>query len=285
MLLGRNIPVASLFGAGLTLVRSLPRLALVKRPLSVLWNYIRKTSPEYVELRSGHRVYFSSHPDDIVSFYLVFIKKEYGEVHKGDVVFDIGANIGCFAVCAALSGAKTVHAFEPSREAFSVLLKNIHANKLDSIIVPVNKAVSDHSGEIVRFPHKASPFNSLVMTAGPESKLHVDRFTGDLREHALAMSASLEIEFNEIETVALGDYMSEQGVPSIDLLKMDCEGAEYSIVPSLSKETIDRIVSIRMECHGDSKALMDSFCHDAYMVERASGDELWLLKRHDALSS
>ena len=190
-----------------------------------------------------------------------------------------------FAVCAALSGAKTVHAFEPSREAFSVLLKNIHANKLDSIIVPVNKAVSDHSGEIVRFPHKASPFNSLVMTAGPESKLHVDRFTGDLREHALAMSASLEIEFNEIETVALGDYMSEQGVPSIDLLKMDCEGAEYSIVPSLSKETIDRIVSIRMECHGDSKALMDSFCHDAYMVERASGDELWLLKRHDALSS
>jgi len=285
MLLGRKIPLINLFGAGLTFVRSLPRLAVVKHPLSVLWNYVCRKSPEFVELRSGHRLYFSSHPDDIVSFYLVFIKKEYGRVQKGDIVFDIGANIGCFSVYAALSGARAVHAFEPSLEAFDTLLKNINANKLDAIIVPVNKAVSDKSGEIVRFPYKSSPFNSLVITARSDSTLHVDRFSGDLRERALAMSANSEIEFNDTVTVALDDYMAEQKIPVIDLLKMDCEGAEFSIVPALTKDTINRIVSIRMECHGDSRALMNCFCHSAYRIERSSGDDLWLVKRSEVLPS
>jgi FkbM family methyltransferase len=211
----------------------------------------------------------------------VFLKREYGRIQKGDVVFDVGANVGSFALYAALSGAKKVYAFEPSVEAFQTLSKNIQVNRLETTIIPLNKAVSDRSGEIVKFPHKSSPFNSLVITAVRDSKLHVDRFMGDLRENVLAMAAQADCEFNEIATVTLQDFMAEHRIPFIDLLKMDCEGAEFSIVPSLTEETIDRIGRIRMECHGDPTALMNSFRNKAFMVEQIKGDDLWLVKRSE----
>jgi hypothetical protein len=115
--------------------------------------------------------------------------------------------------------------------------------------------------------------------------MHVERFSGDLREHVVAMAAIPECRFAEIATITLEDAMDEQGIPFIDLLKMDCEGAEFSIIPALTGAMIDRIRKIRMECHGDPIALLDSFRKDAFMVERLNGEDIWLVRRPELSAS
>ncbi|HEY0794200.1 MAG TPA: FkbM family methyltransferase [Acidisarcina sp.] len=254
MVLGREFPVTRLLGKGLTLLRVLPRLVVVKHPVAVLRSYIRQESLEFIDLRSGHRVFLSNHPHDIVTFFVVFIKRGYGEIRKSEVVFDVGANIGLFSIFAALSGAKAVYAFEPSSESFAKLKQNISANGLENIVIPTNKAVTNRGGEVVSFPRSSSPYNSLTGTPAG----------GDC---------------DQVLTVTLEDFMRDNGIPQIDLLKMDCEGAEFSIVPALTGDMIHRISKIRMECHGSSRVLMDGFRENAYTIERSHGNDLWLRKR------
>jgi FkbM family methyltransferase len=207
------------------------------------------------------------------------MKREYGTVYEGDVVFDIGANIGSFAIYAALSGANKVYSFEPSLEAFRVLTKNIQANQLESVIIPFNKAVTERSGEAVRFPSSSSPFNSLAITAVPGSKMHVDRFSGDLHNNALAMAARSDIDYVDIPTISLQDVLVEYNVFFVNFMKMDCEGAEFSIVPSWTEEMFKRIGRIRMECHGDSAELVNLFRNNGFLIELLKGEDIWLVNR------
>jgi hypothetical protein len=52
-----------------------------------------------------------------------------------------------------------------------------------------------------------------------------------------------------IECTTLDRIIAEQGLETIDLLKMDCEGAEYEIFYQASDETLARIQEMRIEYH------------------------------------
>ena len=60
----------------------------------------------------------------------------------GDVLWDIGANIGVFSLYAAAERACTVLAFEPSAANFIVLTRNVQINQLDSRITAYPVALS-----------------------------------------------------------------------------------------------------------------------------------------------
>src|SRR6267378_6461606 len=62
----------------------------------------------------------------------------------GDIVFDVGANIGVFALCAAKQGAH-VYAYEPIPATFELLQQNIHLHGLDNMVRPRNIGLSDRS--------------------------------------------------------------------------------------------------------------------------------------------
>lgn len=49
----------------------------------------------------------------------------------GEILFDVGANVGLYSIFAAKRGVK-VYAFEPESQNFAVLQKNIVLNKLDN---------------------------------------------------------------------------------------------------------------------------------------------------------
>ena len=51
---------------------------------------------------------------------------------QGDVVVDIGANVGMFTRLALEKGAKEVHAFEPSEDAYKCLLINASDDRVKS---------------------------------------------------------------------------------------------------------------------------------------------------------
>ena len=139
-------------------------LLIFKHPLEVLSGYFTKTSPgnRKIELRNGLLLHLSSHPHDLITVFTVFAKVEYGKVPKNGVILDVGANIGIFSVYAAKNGAKVVHAIEPNEEAFSILKRNILENGFSDIITPHRFAVSDRTGDEVRFPKKSSCYNAIL---------------------------------------------------------------------------------------------------------------------------
>jgi predicted methyltransferase len=71
-------------------------------------------------------------------------------IRKGDVVLDIGANIGFYTkILSALVGEQgKVYAFEPDATNFSHLKKN--AGHLKNAVL-INKAVSDKTGKITLY--------------------------------------------------------------------------------------------------------------------------------------
>lgn len=255
--LGREIAAAKLMSAGLAFLQLLPRLTLVKKPFAMLRHYIRRDSPAFIDLRNGGRVLLSSHPHDLVTFFVVFLRRDYGRIQKGSVVIDVGANIGVFSLYAASCGARKVYAFEPSAEAYRVLCENIHVNKLTDVVIPINRAMSGADGATVRFSRSSSPYNKIGQ--------------GDVAAGA---------DTCEIQTTTLGSFLRSQVEEEVvDVLKLDCEGAEFDILPPMDRATAERIHAIRMEVHADPAGLIVELKRKGYFVDKRAGHTVWLTRQ------
>lgn len=64
---------------------------------------------------------------------------------KGDIFYDVGANIGAYSLVASkfTKGGIKVYAFEPSYSNFAQLCKNIMLNKCQDSIIPLSIPLSD----------------------------------------------------------------------------------------------------------------------------------------------
>lgn len=268
--LGRTFRLAELSTRiGSSVLASVKLLYLFKHPFSMLRHYIRMTSPtnSIIELRNGWKLTLSSHPHDLTTAAIVFCKQDYGNVLKGSIVIDIGANIGSFALYAAYKGAKSVFAFEPNKEAYECLVKNVKQNGLEDVIVPFKLAVSTQTHQPVKFPLSASPYNR-IQDFGVEPTQ----------------------EYEMVDTIALSDILEQNGLDNVYLLKMDCEGQEYAIVLSGNAQVWDKINNVRLEYHqGPLKELITGLQAHGFSLIRHKKEQvdsgiLWFskpLKRHN----
>src|SRR5260370_42130319 len=89
-----------------------------------------------------------------VTLHAIWIRKLYFQeevsISPGDIVFDVGANIGVFTLCAAKQGAH-IYAFEPIPPTFEVLQHNIHLHGLDNIAQARNIGLSNRAEEKLMF--------------------------------------------------------------------------------------------------------------------------------------
>jgi FkbM family methyltransferase len=152
-------------------------------------------------------------------------------VKEGMVILDIGANIGYYSVIAAqLIGQKgRVFAFEPAPDNFAFLVRNIEVNGFTNII-PVQKAASNRSGKGRLF---------LCHDAAGHS-MYVNDEEGSI----------------EIEVTTVDDFICEIDTP-VDLIKMDVEGAEMSVLEGMLG-TIKRNPSLKIITELSIKALQES---------------------------
>jgi FkbM family methyltransferase len=72
-----------------------------------------------------------------------WIRRHVGE---GEVLWDIGANIGLFALYAALAKKARVYAFEPNARTFAVLVRNVALNGVGALVKPLPVALSGEAG-------------------------------------------------------------------------------------------------------------------------------------------
>lgn len=184
------------------------------------------------------------------------MKEDYGKIARADILIDIGANIGVFSLYAAQSGVERIYAYEPNRSAYNVLLRNISVNGLEKTISPKRLAVSGCDRETVKIPLGSSPYNQITRGNSGE-------------------------DFEEVSTVTLDTIINENNFDSVDLLKIDCEGAEYEIIPGLSKSAFSRLREIRMEFHdGPLNELISAFRRHNFVTTRFDCDSavIWVAK-------
>jgi FkbM family methyltransferase len=137
------------------------------------------------------------------AFEIELLKKQ---IKPGDVVLDIGANIGFYAsILSELAGQKgEVHCFEPDPKNFARLkeacggMKNIFLN---------NKAVGSETG---------------ILTFYTSDELNVD--------HRTYKPESYESKF-EVPAVSMDDYLAGK---KVDFIKMDIQGFEIAAIKGMN---------------------------------------------------
>lgn len=139
-------------------------------------------------------------------------------LRPGAVVVDVGANLGIFTVLMARLVGPTgrVIAYEPVPENLSFLRDNLGMNYVQEWVDVRPVAASDRAGR--------STFSFTSRYVGMGS-LRLD--TG---EHALRYPSDVVRTF-EVDTVDLGEDLGDAG--TIDLVKVDVEGAELEVLRSL----------------------------------------------------
>lgn len=224
---------------------------IFKKPLRFVRAYLSGSALPggVVEFRNGSKIYLSDHRDDVLTVFVIYVRQDYGPLPSGGVIVDIGANIGVFALHAACANAHTVLAYEPNGQAYERLVQNVRANSLEHVIFPYRLAVTGKAGEPVRFPVAASAYNAIVTDE--------------------AAAADSDVEW--VKTTDLCRIV--EPVQRVDLLKIDCEGAEYDILSPAAQDALRKVSAIRMEYHlGRSQELIAFLERCGFRLTRAKSD-------------
>lgn len=125
----------------------------------------------------------------------------------GDVVVDVGANIGYYTVLLAdkVGKAGKVYAFEPDKVNFEILKKNVEVNNLKNVVV-VNAGIGSKSGKKILYKSK----NNLG-----DHKLFNDQFLIS------------NVKKETVKIIKMDDYL--EGV-KVNLIKIDTQGWEPEVI-------------------------------------------------------
>ena len=140
-------------------------------------------------------------------------------INEGDIVVDLGGNIGVFNRWAHQEGAGKVISFEPDRRYFKLLQLNAGPNS-----ILFNAAVSDSLGEFFLY-----------------ESIHLGGST--LIEHDTAINKY------PVKTYTLNYLFETKLIDRIDFLKVDIEGAEQHAMMGISDENLMKVKAIGMEYH------------------------------------
>lgn len=233
-----------------TLPFQIPRICgLLSNWPEYLFNYVlRRRQPAEYRLRNGYRLVDSTGtlPGTLAQ---VFIRRQYGSVERFRVIVDVGANIGSFAIYAAQSNLQArIYCYEPEQQNFALLEHNIKINRLEGRVSAFQCAVASGAGA-----------RELTVGASTLNSLHA------LPGHA---------EHRTVNCTTLRNILTSLQLDKIDLLKMNCEGAEYEILEGCSETDFARLPNIRLEYHilddsrRNGKSLARFLKSRGYRIER-----------------
>ena len=152
--------------------------------------------------------------------YEIFLQEIYKNINiqKDDIVVDVGGHYGFFDLYCLDNGASHVYAFEPSRKTFDVLCKNL---KNKNNVTKINMALSDKNGE-KEFIHVGS---SAVHSFYESFNTHESN----------DVNMGLKIK-EKVKTISFDSFIKNYSIDRIDVLKLDCEGSEWDILPTISDD-------------------------------------------------
>lgn len=167
---------------------------------------------------------------------IAYLKKE---IRKGDIVLDIGSNIGFYAeIISDLVGPEgKVHCFEPDRTNFAHLTKRVGNRKN---VVLNNAAVSDKPGKL---------------TIYTSHRLNVDHRTYKPEEYDSSY---------EVNAINIDDYLKEHW--NVNFIKIDIQGYEMAAFIGM-KQTLE---------HNSNLKILTEFWPHGLRSAGSSAEELLL---------
>ena len=187
-------------------------------------------------------------------------------VRRGEVLYDVGANVGAYSLIAAkhCEGDVTVLAFEPSFATYNDLCRNVVLNGCQQSIVPLLMCLTAAPG-MVRFGYSSlEPGSALHVTGG-----------GD------ASALDRAVYTQQIPGFSI-DALVEFGCPLPNHIKIDVDGTELDILRGAARTLDDaRLRSIQIEVSpqdpsaADVRALLETKGFGLVSRTRRGGGERW----------
>ena len=177
--------------------------------------FLSKEKQYTYTLRNGLKMQTTGSKWDFFILNEIFVIKEYDIAlpFTPKTIVDVGAHIGAASLFFAnkFPGAK-IYSVEPFPKNFAALNNNIKLNNLQSRIKTFNIAISKKEGSAKLYLNKDNDgCHSLIQELNPDSK------------------------GLKVKTMDFDGFLAENSLKGIDLLKMDCEGAEMDILRGSSK--------------------------------------------------
>ncbi len=192
--------------------------------------YLGHWHKDTIEVQTDQGAEFSVrvNSSDVLLIWEIWKKKIYADprlpIRPGDTVVDIGAHIGVFSVWAARRAHRgRVIAYEAAADNFRLLGRNLELNGQKNLEIH-RLAVFETAGEFDFY---------LPGANGALGSLLQDRRSAHER----------------VQAVTLQDVIRQIGPGGIGLLKMDVEGAEYSIMLNTPPEILAGVRGIVLEYH------------------------------------
>lgn len=170
---------------------------------------------------------------------------------RGGVFYDIGANLGFFALLGAhLAGLQEghVYAFEAAPENAAAIARNVQLNALPNVTV-IAKAVSDHTGR---------------------GRLQVvdDQSWSKLEEYG---PHPFTEEVIEVELVAIDDLLAAGELRPPTVVKIDVEGAELAVLQGMRATIAQHQPAIICELHDTHQEFLTLIGELGYRAINLSG--------------
>ncbi len=185
------------------------------------------------------------------------------DIAAGEVLWDIGAAFGQFALYAGKRGARVV-AFEPKATSYGLLVEHVALNGLGERVTPLCLALSDKTGPTAIHLHGLDPGGAL------------NTLQGSVNQFGETPSAFLQPVF----AARMDDAVSLYALPPPDHVKLDVDGIEPWIVAG-GPQAFARCKTVLIEVEGaavetagkdvDAPLAAAGLVEDRSMRDRGSG--------------
>lgn len=162
---------------------------------------------------------------------------------RNSIIVDIGAYLGETALLFLSKGAKKVYALEPVGRHYNYLIENIARNNAEDKIVPLKYGAW---------------FRNTIVNVG---------YMNDGTGLQTTGKKQVAMQMKDLSDILMTIH-NEEG--RIDLVKMDCEGCEYSLL-KLDNKSISLAEQYIIEVHGPETPILDKMAecgYDANLIGR-----------------
>ena len=185
---------------------------------------------------NGKNVFYRTSSSDMTLIYEILLQSKYKSEYffpnqlNPKIIFDIGGNIGITAVyLASIFPDAKIYTFEPLPDNFEILKKNIQ--KYDNIEA-LNIGLGSSNGSFkVYLSDDSENFGGVSFYPDPIGNKSDSYISCKVRN--------------------INEVIKELNIESIDLIKIDTEGAEHDILMALQEKILRNTSWITGELHGN----------------------------------
>lgn len=213
--------------------RDLPPAAAAKAARRAYLNWLRQHPEESIVFEvEGSRIRLDPQDRTISEAIFLYGTWEPFEIELVSSVvrpeqsfLDIGAHIGYYSLAAAraMEGRGRVYAFEPSPVNFALLQENVRMNGLEGVIHPVHAALFREPSEIELYLAEHNSGDNRIYPSTPGEDTYVNGHVSGERRVV------------KVPALVGDDFLAEQGVEKVDVIKLDVQGAEMDVLSGLRR--------------------------------------------------